>query len=1067
LAPIPSFAAARDQFVRAQQRFRVSALNRLMPTTHGTVRTRVLLREQRLGNLYRLAMEGRLRSNMRRIGSDRTIDDGERQRRLRKLLATERRYLMLHIASSSNRLERTAELERLRETTDAGAYWHMDPTKKTHTADCVAMEGRVWPWRVLERVNPANRHPGCGCRLLSIREAQARGFPVRWGRVIPQVALQEAAKAAPDGAMVALYPPEELARKLAVEGGEKPEELHITLVFLGKADSIGDPGKLRRVVEGWAASTPPMKGKMSGLGVFAPSKSSDGKLVTYLPGDIPELTKHRERLAAAIEAIGHKIPAEHGFAPHMTLAYGDKRDVEPVNEPVAFERAALVIAGERQDFALGGEQKGLREIAATILEARRRRRRVYAFTGTRSAGAEVVPHLRRHMRKLTAPDEVITGAQHGVDTHAALTAMELWPKARHRVFVPRAGYNRELVAEMRRRGASIEPVRPGPASKHPYLVRNDAMLDAATHVIAVPKTSQEEQRGSGSWYTIRHARERELPVRMLPLDDLLQEVDVPVRPGTHGGNPHHDRKGRFTTVHGEFHHALHDAAAAYFDAVRAGDGAAMKRRHRELRDRALALSHGHDRISPKARDEQVRLVDRVHARAVVPSGAQVPYGHAANIGGTRVEVPRVPHEEHGLKKGWDERGRFSWLIGPNSLGRRTAPTLGRLKESEYFDVQKSGSEWTVRTRDALTTAQAHAGAIELEARLNELRTRRIRSGKALADDRPLDLTAELAPSYGNYTRHPRIGKKELGDTGEALMGQIADAMATTRDPRTGELMFPDAVGPLTAISLEAEARGEKQTNLDAGIGSFGGEFKSTPLRTLTAGRAEASGTGRKTSFGGSSSPEQQRKKLALAERLGLRPLNVYPIVDLDAGVAYVFVHAFQGHYDGEVSKDRPRGKWVSDTGEKVFAERRIPVELQTALIDGTARVGHDYKPTRVKAGKGEPTVFLGEFELPLSHLRIRDRTPALLGRAGKTKKERRERQAQAVLSRIERAPPRRRQREALQERDTRILEMARSGRYTQGQIAEAVGLKQPAVSTILRKKHGFHTGQGRRADLRG
>lgn len=48
---------------------------------------------------------------------------------------------------------------------DGGALWIMDMDKKTHTEDCLAMQGKVWSWSVLRFVNPANRHPGCGCHL--------------------------------------------------------------------------------------------------------------------------------------------------------------------------------------------------------------------------------------------------------------------------------------------------------------------------------------------------------------------------------------------------------------------------------------------------------------------------------------------------------------------------------------------------------------------------------------------------------------------------------------------------------------------------------------------------------------------------------------------------------------------------------------------------------------------------------------------------------------------------------------------------------------------------------------
>jgi hypothetical protein len=445
----------------------------------------------------------------------------------------------------------------------------------------------------------------------------------------------------------------------------------------------------------------------------------------------------------------------------------------------------------------------------------------------------------------------------------------------------------------------------------------------------------------------------------------------------------------------------------------------------------------------------------------------MPYGHEEDIGGTRVKVPMVPQEEHGRARGWDGGG-FSWAVGPHSLdslGPRTERYLATLKRSPYFKVRKEGDVHIVEARGGkLTQSQMHAAAMDLEAHLNEFRTLRISSGRPVDDDRPLDLTADLANSTNDYTRHARVNRKDLGNAGEALLPEIAEAMSKVREPREdpetgkvtlGKLLFPGAKGPFTPISLEAEARGEKQTNLDAGIGVYGAEFKSTPWRMLTAARAEGEGTGRKASFGGTVKESSRLQKIAMAEKQGLEPVNVYPIPDLDGNHAHVFVHPFRGHFDGKRTKERPRGKWVSETGEKVFGERRIPVELQTALIDGTAVIGKDYKPTRVK--HGEPTIYLGTFTLPLNPIVLADMTPELRGRRGP------EARAKAVLERM-RAP--RRGRAQIAERDARILEYARSGLFTQGEIAAKVGLKQPAVSTILRKKHHFQTGQGRRSDLR-
>lgn len=65
-----------------------------------------------------------------------------------------------------------AAVERrvLRQASPNGAFWKLDPTVIEHTAGCLIMGNKFWPWAVLDRVHPP-RHAGCPCRLKSYGEA--------------------------------------------------------------------------------------------------------------------------------------------------------------------------------------------------------------------------------------------------------------------------------------------------------------------------------------------------------------------------------------------------------------------------------------------------------------------------------------------------------------------------------------------------------------------------------------------------------------------------------------------------------------------------------------------------------------------------------------------------------------------------------------------------------------------------------------------------------------------------------------------------------------------------------
>lgn len=159
------------------------------------------------------------------------------------------------------------------------------------------------------------------------------------------------------GTMIALHLPEDVAKKIALPGGEDPASLHITLAYLGKGLSDEQKKTAASVVRKFAGSiVDGLRVTLGGVGRFSASVSSEGRDVVYLSVDSPALTNVRPHLVDEIKEAGLPISDAHGFVPHVTLAYVEKTDKTPIErvEPIEikFDTISLTIADERMSFPL-------------------------------------------------------------------------------------------------------------------------------------------------------------------------------------------------------------------------------------------------------------------------------------------------------------------------------------------------------------------------------------------------------------------------------------------------------------------------------------------------------------------------------------------------------------------------------------------------------------------------------------------------------------------------------------------------------------------------------------------
>lgn len=179
----------------------------------------------------------------------------------------------------------------------------------------------------------------------------------------PDAVREQLAKAHSLGLYVACWLDPDAAEEIAIAGGAPPETLHVTLAYLGELEDLATwvPGDAVAAAARAAARTAPLDAVLPGLGVFK-GRDSD---VLYASVDSPGLTELRERLVDALRSEAIEPVQEHGFTPHVTLAYlpaGTMVDVAawaPV--PVALNTLSVVSDhdGFRVDLPLLGPEARL------------------------------------------------------------------------------------------------------------------------------------------------------------------------------------------------------------------------------------------------------------------------------------------------------------------------------------------------------------------------------------------------------------------------------------------------------------------------------------------------------------------------------------------------------------------------------------------------------------------------------------------------------------------------------------------------------------------------------------
>jgi hypothetical protein len=575
-------------------------------------------------------------------------------------------------------------------------------------------------------------------------------------------------------------------------------------------------------------------------------------------------------------------------------------------------------------------------------------------------------------------------------------------------------------------------------------------------------------------------------VRSPALQALMQEADVievPVRPGSRGGNPFHDAKS------GQFAHGPSVGVAGV-------PGAGIAKEVRPALDRLLATIKDGDvgKINnaytaaqkatrrlrgPKDRREHLRMLSRVHAAAINPEGKRLPMGAKVKLAGTEERQP-VPHPVHSAADEantgpWGEKGNFAWFVPSGTLGSADDQSrlLQILRRTGGFDITETHQGAMIETSPELDRVTALGEARALEAKAAELRNRRMVGPRdALPSNAPLDLhpseleeglRRELQRSPVRQSRYPLVSYDQLGKAAEALAPEAQHRMEELGlIPPNSETRMP---------GLQQSGRGAEEDPIDWEIGDYAIEVKAESMRGADIGLTREGGfsvsSGRK---GKGEELKQRARKVAAAERRGMKPGLVYVLTDLDNDVGHIVFHPYA---------DEPT--------EKTYGAVRPPKELRERLFGGEARPGDQVIPgSGANANNPEVQwVYLGSFRLPynplrpssipegrrvspgrrlaagdlntLSRRRDPSRAPADIGLGSRTAPVRTRELVPGV--RQDAAERSAHNAAELEDRNSRIEMMFKpkeegGKELGQSEIARQIGLSQPSVRKILVKRLG-------------
>lgn len=170
------------------------------------------------------------------------------------------------------------------------------------------------------------------------------------------------------------------------------DQLHLTLAILGDTNDIPqNRAQITLIVKQFAQYILPVSGKISGVGLFS-DVGENGESCLYASFDSPALSDVRTALVDFLLAFGIGVSTEHGFDPHITLAYlPTPKDISSFRVPnlevtfpsivLAWGEDWMTIPLENPDQTEDGGGEGGDDSAVTLQRPKKKEKKVVPDAG--------------------------------------------------------------------------------------------------------------------------------------------------------------------------------------------------------------------------------------------------------------------------------------------------------------------------------------------------------------------------------------------------------------------------------------------------------------------------------------------------------------------------------------------------------------------------------------------------------------------------------------------------------------------------------------------------------------